>query len=107
MKKLIATDPVQICGSDLTSGTSDEKHECMGYDRIQLWYIGFIYVRKTSTDQAISSSTEIGKQKNESETGSRVKVKGGTESQTEAMVQGNESPTEDVVGAKGDDVMDR
>jgi len=32
MKKLIVTDPVRICGSDLTSGTSDEKRECMGYD---------------------------------------------------------------------------
>jgi hypothetical protein len=34
MKKLIVTDLVQICGSDLTSGTSDEKHECMGYDSL-------------------------------------------------------------------------
>jgi len=34
MKKLIAMDPVRICGSDLTSGTSDEKCECMGYDSI-------------------------------------------------------------------------
>jgi ribonuclease HI len=33
MKKLIVTDPVRICGSDLTSGTLDEKRECMGYDR--------------------------------------------------------------------------
>jgi len=33
MKKLIATDPVRICGLDLTSGTSDEKRECMGYDK--------------------------------------------------------------------------
>jgi hypothetical protein len=33
MKKLIATDPVWICGSDLTSGTSNEKRECMGYDK--------------------------------------------------------------------------
>jgi hypothetical protein len=32
MKKLIVTDPVWICGSDLTSGTSDEKRECMGCD---------------------------------------------------------------------------
>jgi hypothetical protein len=32
MKKLIVMDPVRICGSDLTSGTSDEKRECMGYD---------------------------------------------------------------------------
>jgi len=32
MKKLIMMDPVQICGSDLTSGTSDEKREWMGYD---------------------------------------------------------------------------
>jgi len=31
MKKLIVTDPVWIW-SDLTSGTSDEKRECMGYD---------------------------------------------------------------------------
>jgi len=34
MKKLIATDLVWICGSDLASGTSDEKRECMGYDSI-------------------------------------------------------------------------
>jgi hypothetical protein len=32
MKKLIVMDLVWICGSDLTSRTSDEKHECMGYD---------------------------------------------------------------------------
>jgi hypothetical protein len=32
MKKLIVMDPVRICGSDLTSGTLDEKRECMGYD---------------------------------------------------------------------------
>jgi len=32
MKKLIVMDLVRICGSDLTSGTSDEKCECMGYD---------------------------------------------------------------------------
>jgi hypothetical protein len=25
-------NPVWICGSDLTSGTSDEKRECMEYD---------------------------------------------------------------------------
>jgi len=34
MKKLIVMDPVRICGLDLTSGTSDEKRECMGYDRL-------------------------------------------------------------------------
>jgi hypothetical protein len=34
MKKLIVMDPVWICGSDLTSGTLDEKRECMGYDRL-------------------------------------------------------------------------
>jgi hypothetical protein len=34
MKKLIVTDLVWICGSDLTSGTLDEKCECMGYDSI-------------------------------------------------------------------------
>jgi len=32
MKKLIVTDLVWICGSDLASGTSDEKREYMGYD---------------------------------------------------------------------------
>jgi hypothetical protein len=32
MKKLIIMDLVQICGSHLVPGTSDEKHECMGYD---------------------------------------------------------------------------
>jgi hypothetical protein len=32
MKKLIITDPVRICGSDLASGTLDEKRKCMGYD---------------------------------------------------------------------------
>jgi hypothetical protein len=35
MKKLIVTDPVRIW-SDLTSGTSDEKRECMGYDSKRL-----------------------------------------------------------------------
>jgi hypothetical protein len=34
MKKLIVMDPVRICGSDLTSGTLDEKRKCMGYDSI-------------------------------------------------------------------------
>jgi hypothetical protein len=33
MKKLIVMDPARICGSDLTSGTSDEKHKYMEYDR--------------------------------------------------------------------------
>jgi len=33
MKKLIVMDLAQICGSDLTSGTSDEKCEYMEYDR--------------------------------------------------------------------------
>jgi len=33
MKKLIVTDPVRICGSDLISGTLDEKCKYMGYDR--------------------------------------------------------------------------
>jgi len=32
MKKLIVMDLEQICGSDLVSGISDEKHKCMGYD---------------------------------------------------------------------------
>jgi hypothetical protein len=35
MKKLIVTDPVWICGSDLVSGTSDEKRKYMGYDTQQ------------------------------------------------------------------------
>jgi len=39
MKKLIMTDLVRICGSDLTSGTSDEKHECMGYDTFPIWHL--------------------------------------------------------------------
>jgi hypothetical protein len=39
MKKLIVMDPVQICGSDLTSGTLDEKRECMGYDTMSDYQI--------------------------------------------------------------------
>jgi hypothetical protein len=38
MKKLIITDLDWICGLDLVSGTSDEKHECMGYDNHQALY---------------------------------------------------------------------
>jgi hypothetical protein len=34
MKKLIVTDPVQICGLDLISGTSDKKRKYMGYDTV-------------------------------------------------------------------------
>jgi hypothetical protein len=34
MKKLIITDPAWICGSDLVSGTLDEKRECMEYDTL-------------------------------------------------------------------------
>jgi len=46
MKKLIVTDPVWICGSDLTSGTSDEKCKCMGYDSTAL--IAYITITNTT-----------------------------------------------------------
>jgi hypothetical protein len=44
MKKLIITDQIWICGldwirSDLVSRTSDEKHKCMGYDRMQTLHL--------------------------------------------------------------------
>jgi len=45
MKKLIVTDPVRICGSDLASRTSDEKREYMGYDNESANQISYTLTR--------------------------------------------------------------
>ncbi|KAG2132275.1 hypothetical protein BD769DRAFT_1386544 [Suillus cothurnatus] len=62
-------DPARICGSDLTSGTSDEKHKYMEYDRAHLCMItgpmvacrappkGYSYGTSSSSQGAHFSST--------------------------------------------------